>query len=220
MHEDAARSQIVEIGRRMHAAGMAPGQDGNLSIRLSDTEALITPSRVPKGYLSASQIIKVDLAGNVLDGELSPSVETPMHLAVYRAHSHVKACIHAHPVFTIVLSIAEVNLSTKVLPEIATIFGRDIPVAEYVTPGTPEMGDVLVPLIGNSSVAIQKRHGLFSTGATLHDAWYKAEQIEGCAKILYYASRLGGVPELPDDEVERLLAIHDRMPDTPPEKGE
>ena len=217
MSEERARNRIVEIGKRMYVAGMAPGQDGNLSIRLSENEILITPSRVPKGYLSPSQIIKLDLAGNHLEGDLSPSVETPMHLAVYRAHPKVGACIHAHPPFTIVLSISGIKLSTKVLPEIATVFGNDIPEADYVTPGTPEMGDVLVPLIEESSVVIQKRHGLFSTGKTIFDAWYRAEQIEACAKVLYFANRLGAVPELPDDEVKRLLAVNKKLPETPPE---
>ena len=140
-----AAEQIVEVGRRMHAAGMAPGQDGNISVRLSDEEVLITPSRAAKGFLKPSQMIKVDLSGAKIEGDLAPSVETPMHVAVYRAFPDIEACIHAHPTFTIVLSIAEIPLSTRVLPEIATIFGADIPVAEYVTPGTEAMGEVLVP---------------------------------------------------------------------------
>ena len=217
MRDTLARQQIVEIGKRMHAAGTAPGQDGNLSIRLDKDRVLITPSRVPKGFLSQSQIVVVDLDGNLLEGDLSPSVETSMHLAVYRAYDKVKACIHAHPKFIIALSIAGIRLSTKVLPEIATIFGADIPVADYVTPGTPEMGTVLVPLIKDSCLVIQKRHGLFSAGSTIYDAWYKTEQIEACAEVLYHASRFGEVSELPDDEVARLLEIHRRMPATPPE---
>ena len=201
----------------MYAQGMAPGQDGNLSIRLNDREILITPSRLPKGFLKPSQIIKIDPDGNQLDGELTPSVETPMHTTVYRALPNVTACLHAHPLFIIVLSISGITLSTKVLPEIATIFGADIPMAKYVTPGTSEMGTVLIPGLKKSSVVIQERHGLFSTGQTLHEAWYRSEQIEACAKVLYHAHRLGAVSELPDAEIARLLAVHKRIPPTPVE---
>ena len=220
MDEATAREDIVEIGRRMYAQGMAPGQDGNISVRLNEREVLITASRVPKGFMNPRHVIKVDLRGNVLEGGMEPSVETAMHLAVYNAFPEIGAAIHAHPLFTVVLSLAGVELTTRVLPEIATIFGHDIPVARYVTPGTPEMGEVLIPLMKESDLVIQERHGVFSAGPDLYHAWYRADQIESCAKILYYARLLGTVPELPPAEVERLIAVNRRIPPTPPERME
>jgi L-fuculose-phosphate aldolase len=215
--ETIARKQIVEIGKRMHGQGMAPGQDGNISIRLSENEVLITPSRVPKGYMNPFQLIKVDLSGRTLAGDLPPSVETPMHLAIYREMPEIHAGIHAHPIFTVALSMAGIKLSTKVLPEISTIFGDDIPIARYATPGTEEMGLVLIEPLKTSPVVIQARHGIFSAAKTLHDAWYKAEQIEACAKLLYHAHMLGDVPELPADEIIRLKALNKNIPETPEE---
>lgn len=215
--EIIARKQIVEIGRRMHKAGMAPGQDGNISVRLNENEILITPSRVPKGYMTESQMVKLDLNGDKISGELSPSVESIMHLMVYREYKNIGACIHSHPLFIIVLSMAGIKLSTKVLPEIATVFGSDIPVANYVTPGTRKMGEVLLPGLKDSKVVIQERHGLFSTGKSLFEAWYLSEQIESCAKILYYANTLNAIRELPDDEINRLIACNKSLPKTPEE---
>ena len=220
MRETKVRKDIIEIGGRMYAQGMAPGQDGNISVRLNDKEILVTASRVAKGFMSPSHVIKLDMEGNVLDGQFTPSVETSMHLAVYNAYPRINAAIHVHPVFTIVLSISDVRLTTKVLPEIATIFGNDIPVAEYVTPGTSAMGDVLVPLMKESDLVIQERHGLFSAGANLFEAWYRADQIENCAKVLYYAHQRGPVSELPSDEVARLIDVNKRIPPTPPETTE
>ena len=119
--------------------------------------------------------------------------------------------IHAHPNFTVILSLAGIKLSTKVLPEISTIFGNDIPVADYATPGTAQMGSVLIPLLRTSQVVIQQRHGLFSTGGTLHDAWYKAEQIESCAKLLCYARLLGDIPIL-RDQSSQIGLVQARLP--------
>jgi methylthioribulose-1-phosphate dehydratase len=46
--------------------------------------------------MTAADFLRVDLDGNVLDGEGSPSAETPLHLQLYRRARAIGAVLHTH----------------------------------------------------------------------------------------------------------------------------
>ena len=74
------KEDIVEVGRRIYNLGFVAANDGNISVRTGDNEILTTPTGVSKGFMTPDMIIKVDMAGNQLEGELKPSSELRLHL--------------------------------------------------------------------------------------------------------------------------------------------
>ena len=97
--ESKLKLDIVEVGKRLYAKGFVASNDGNISIRISENEVLITPTGISKGYMSPSDILKVDMDGRVLAGTQKPTSEMKMHLAVYKKRQDIKAIVHAHPPF-------------------------------------------------------------------------------------------------------------------------
>ncbi|MHA1237268.1 MAG: class II aldolase/adducin family protein, partial [Candidatus Hodarchaeales archaeon] len=76
---------------------------GNLSFRSSeDPENIfwISPSGMKKDEVSPKHLIKMNMEGKVLDesdeSELSPSVEWPMHLRIYKEDEDFKFIVHSH----------------------------------------------------------------------------------------------------------------------------
>ena len=76
--------KICEIGRRLYDRRMVSANDGNISIRLSQTEILCTPTGISKGLLTPQCLCIVDNEGSLLhaNGEFRPSSEMKMHLCV------------------------------------------------------------------------------------------------------------------------------------------
>ena len=71
---------MVEAGRRMYQHRLIVALLGNLSARVGPDEVLTTPAGVCKGFLSAGDLLAVDLEGRAKkDGH--PSSELAMHLA-------------------------------------------------------------------------------------------------------------------------------------------
>jgi len=56
----------------------------------------IKPSGVPYEALKAEDIVLVDLEGQVVEGWLNPSSDTPTHIEIYKAFPHVGGVAHAH----------------------------------------------------------------------------------------------------------------------------
>src|SRR5699024_10156002 len=70
---------------------------GNVSGFDPEKELLaIKPSGVPYEDLSPKDIVVVDLKGNVVEGDLKPSSDTPTHIELYKAFSGVHGIVHTH----------------------------------------------------------------------------------------------------------------------------
>src|SRR4051812_25265246 len=91
-----AREAVVEFAQRMVADGLVVGTSGNISARVGDL-IVVTPSGVSYTGLQPADIPVVTLDGVVVDGDLAPTSELPMHLACY-ADLGAKAVVHTHSV--------------------------------------------------------------------------------------------------------------------------
>ena len=56
-----------------------------------------------------------------------------------------------------------------------------------------------------------ENHGATTIGSDVMNAYYKMETLEHFAKILFVAQQLGGYNELNAEQVEKLVAIRNRM---------
>ncbi len=101
---DFAAAEIVAVGRRLDRHGWVPATAGNLSRRLLDGRIAITRSGVHKGFLSAGDVIEVDLDGRALNPLHRPSAETLLHCQIYRDLPE-GAVLHGHSVAATVLSL-------------------------------------------------------------------------------------------------------------------
>ena len=207
------RSDICEVARRLYAAGFMTGSDGNLSTILSSNEVLITPSRLCKGFLRPSQIVKIDKQGNQLEGDLPPTVEVAMHLAAYEERPDICAVAHCHPPILVAFTVAGLDLPSSILPEIELMFGGRMPLAPYATPGSPALAESIRESMRNreNSAVLLDHHGLLAVGRDIYQAAIKVEHAEAAARVIYYARQLGGEKPLSADSLEKLHQSHKKI---------
>jgi len=201
--EEQIRSDIVEVGRRLHSRAYVASNDGNISVRLSEDCLLTTPKGVSKGFMSPDMIVMTDLSGRKISGDRDPSSELPMHLAVYQNRPEITAVVHAHPPVSTGFAVAGIPLNRAVLAEVVTTLGS-IPIADYGTPSTPELADAVSKYIKAHDGLLLANHGALTVAGELFAAYFKMETIEHFARISLSARLLGGERMLSRDEVMRL----------------
>ena len=204
--QSSLRDRIVEICKRIHARGWLASTDGNVSVRLDDERILATPTGIHKGFMSADDLIVVDRQGRKLQGTRQPSSELRMHLAAYEERPDVRAVVHAHPTFCIVLSLAGVSLAKCLLPETVLTFGA-IPTTAYTTPTTEEVPIEIRKWVRTFDAIVLERHGSLTVGADVFDAYNKLERMEHVAEITYRARLLGPLQPLSCDQVTHLQNV-------------
>lgn len=197
MEHVAERELIVELTRRAAAEGLSPGTSGNLSIRV-DEGVLITPSGRPPARTEPADICLVDLDGHVLAGELRPSSEVPMHLAVY-ASTDARAVVHTHSSMATAVSLTHMELPA--VHYTINGLGGPVRVAPYATFGTPELAANIAAALDGRTAAIMQNHGTIAIGATLGQAYDRAVLLEWLCTLFFNARQLGTPRILSEDEL-------------------
>lgn len=183
----ALRQTIIEIGRRLGAAGLVAGADGNISCRLLDNNSatsgyLITKSGVAKGYLEEADILQLDINGQNTSSA-SPSIETAMHLAIYAASPEVNAIIHAHPPYATAFALGGVDINSFHLEEMRITLGQ-VSIIPYAEAGSAELAKNAAHQMTEAKAGLLSRHGAISVGTDLIEALYRMETLEHSAKII------------------------------------
>jgi L-fuculose-phosphate aldolase len=202
-NDEATRDAIVDVCQRLYDRGLIAGPDGNVSVRLSNGDVVITPSGRSKGKVTADSLVVVDIAGHVIDGACRPSSEMRMHLRIYQRRDDVNAVVHAHPPTATGFGVAGLSIAASVLPEVILQMGT-IPLVPYATPGTEALPDSMEPFLMRHDAFLLANHGATTVGATLEVAHQRMESLEHAARILFVARSLGTVNELSAADVMAL----------------
>ncbi len=169
---------------------------GNVSgIDRENGLVVIKPSGVDYDVMKASDMVVVDLkTGEVVDGDLNPSSDTPTHLVLYKAFPEIGGIVHTHSTYATAWAQAG-----KDIPNIGTTH------ADYFHDEIPCTGDMTADQMGeyehNTGVVIVNRivagginpvhtpavlvknHGPFAWGKDADQAVYHAVVTEQVAKM-------------------------------------
>ncbi len=206
--EKELREEICEIGRNLFNKNFVAANDGNISVRLSETEILATPTATSKGYLKPENIVKLDINGTILEAKegVKPSSEIKMHLRCYQKMEECNGVVHAHPPYATAFAIKGEILDKATMPEVV-IAMPVIPLAKYGCPSTEEVPDSIEPFFGKVEAVNLESHGSITWGSTLMDAYLNMERLEYIAKLTYITRQIDGERELPSERIQELIEL-------------
>jgi L-fuculose-phosphate aldolase len=191
------RIEVIAIARRMTADGLVVGTSGNVSVRCGDLVA-VTPSGVDYDELAVSDIPLVDLSGEVVEGNLEPTSELPMHLVAFRDHD-AGAVVHTHSLYATALSLLRDDVPA-VHYQLAE-FGGTVQVAEYADFGSDELAEAMSKALTGRHGCLLRNHGTLTLGKNLRQAYNRARQLEWLCQLWLTASRVGTPILLTDEEL-------------------
>jgi L-fuculose-phosphate aldolase len=203
------KDEIVQYGKLLHQTGLVAATDGNLSVRLNDGTVLCTPTLMSKGMMTVDDLVIVDPLGQKVSGRRGVSSEIAMHLFIYRNRPDVNAVVHAHPPTATGFAAAGMPLDSALCSEIVITLGT-VPLANYETPGTPELAEGLAPLVGGHDAILMANHGVVTYGEDLLTAYMNMETVEHYAKIALVTHMLGKQKPLSDTHVSKLREIRQK----------
>ncbi|MEW2577142.1 class II aldolase/adducin family protein [Streptomyces syringium] len=181
-------ADVVTTARRTTSEGLVVGTSGNVSARVGDV-VLVTPSGVPYDRLGPGDAVGVDLDGRQVLGELTPTSELPMHLAVYRA-TDARAIVHTHAVHATAVSTLVDEL--PLVHYMAAALGGPVRVAPYALYGTEELAGHLLEALDGRTGALLRNHGTVTYGSTLDQAYDRTAQLEWMCRLWLTAATVPG----------------------------
>ncbi|MDT7711366.1 MAG: L-ribulose-5-phosphate 4-epimerase [Pseudonocardiales bacterium] len=179
---------------------------GNVSGRVPGADLMvIKPSGVSYDELTPASMIVCDLAGEVVEGDLSPSSDTAAHAYVYRAMPQVGGVVHTHSTYGCAWA-ARGEPIPCVLTAMADEFGGEIPVGPFALIGNEDIGKgIVATLSGHRSPAVLMRnHGVFTIGKDPKAAVKAAVMCEDVARSVHIARQLGEPLPIEQSDIDYL----------------
>jgi L-fuculose-phosphate aldolase len=218
------REEVARVAKQLIDSGLVTGTSGNVSASTPEGDVLMTPSGIDYGELEPNDVVLVGVAGEVLEGSLQPSTETPMHTGIYRARPEVGAVVHTHSVFATTLAclgwtIPPVHYMLTTLSE-----DGEIPLAPYTTYGTEQLADYAAEALGESrNACLLQNHGTITVGDSPEKAFSRTVVLEEMAEI-YYRTRVAGgpvllAPEQVEDVATKISGYGQTKPASPDDEG-
>lgn len=208
---EALKKAVCDANLDLVAKGVVIYTWGNVSgIDRESGLVVIKPSGVDYDNMKPEDMVVVDLEGNVVEGDLRPSSDTPTHLEIYKKFPEVGGVTHTHSTFA--CAFAQAGLSIPALGTThADYFYGDIPCArelteeEVNTEYEKNTGLVIIDAMKDiDPIAVPgilvKNHGPFSFGKDAAASVYHAVVLEEVAKMAYIALTLNK-----DSEIKQYL---------------
>jgi L-fuculose-phosphate aldolase len=197
------RADLADAARALPARGLSPGTSGNVSVR-DGNGFLITPSGVPYGAMTASDIVQLDGSGHVVGGHLAPSSEWRLHRGLYRERPDVGAIVHAHPRHATALACTGRDIPAFHYM-VAITGGDSIRCAPYAPYGTEELTRAAAHALGDRHACLMANHGAVTVGTQLSAALDLMTQVEELAAQYCVALQIGSVAVLSREEMAEII---------------
>lgn len=195
------KKQVCDANRSLVDHGLVKLTWGNVSaIDRTAGLVVIKPSGISFAEMKPEDMVVVDMDGQVVEGTLNPSSDTPTHLVLYRKFQKIGSIVHTHSTFATGWAQAG-----RDIPNIGTThadsFYDDIPCTrdlrrnEVFGDYEMETGRVIVERfrsldpIATPGVLV-RNHGPFTWGETVSEAIENAIVLEEVAKIAFVSSTI------------------------------
>jgi len=174
---------------------------------------VIKPSGISYRDMTAAQMVVVNMEGEVVEGDLRPSSDTPTHLALYRAFQGAGGIVHTHSVYATSWAQAGVDI-----PNIGTThsdyFHGAVPCTRDMTPEEikgdyeRETGNVIIERFRtidpmHTPAVLVKNHGPFTWGGDPFQAVENAVVLEQVAKMAAIAYSVNPSLEMNPSLIEK-----------------
>lgn len=198
------RRKVIEIALEVQKMKLVPLTFGNFSLKDAETSYVcITPSGMKYETLQPEDIVVMDKKCNIIDGKRKPSIEAPMHCAVYRKRDDVFGVVHTHSSYATAWACCNKAIPC-ILAETAALVGGPIKCAPFAPMGTVELAEVTAEGLGKADAVLMERHGALAVGPNIDAALVNAVILEETAKVAYFSKAIGEVEELPEEVYKRL----------------
>jgi L-fuculose-phosphate aldolase len=195
------RAQVALMCRMLFEEGWNDHIAGHITYRLDNGQVLTNPWELAWDEITASDIITLDEAGNIIDGEWNVTPALGLHIQLHRLRPDVNVVIHNHTRWSGIW--ANMHRVPAVYDQSSAYVDGPLPLYnEYA--GTFEDEDkslTAAKALGDAKWALLANHGALVVGRDLRQAHLRAITLEWRSRRAYEVELAGGGLPMTEEQI-------------------
>ena len=196
------RTEMVLLARTLWREGFDDHLAGHITVNQGDGTLLCNPWLLTWEEFRPQDVIRIDLDGNVVEGDWPVPLGIPLHLELHRARPDVQVAVHHHPRWGTVW--ADLGRLPGRYDQSSVLGGGQAAlVDEYAgTVNDASSAAKAIASMGDAELAILAHHGVFVLGGSIRAAHQRAVAFESRCRTAWLTDVAGGGEELPPAVVD------------------
>ncbi|EOI01801.1 L-ribulose-5-phosphate 4-epimerase [Enterococcus moraviensis ATCC BAA-383] len=212
------KEEVFQANLALPKHGLIKYTWGNVSAIDREQELfVIKPSGVDYETLTAQDMVVCDLNGQVIEGNLNPSSDTPTHAVLYQHFPEIGGIVHTHSTWATIWAQAGLDVPAMGTTHADTFYGS-IPCTRFLTQEEidqgyeAETGNVIIETFNERNIqpleipgVLLHGHGPFTWGKDAKSAVMNAVVLDEVCKMNLFARDLN---HFADNLPQRILDKH------------
>ncbi|HEU4340248.1 MAG TPA: class II aldolase/adducin family protein [Candidatus Binatia bacterium] len=178
---------------------------GHVSARIPESDLFLLTPRIGLALVKESQLLTINLKGEVIEGSHPAPSETWLHTSIMKAKPEVEAITRIHARVANMFSVTDSKLQP--VHNHGSFFVGGVPVfykPDLIT--TQRLGEEVVQALGDGPAVLLRGNGQVTVGRTIPEAVMMAIYLEEAAEILHGALQIGKpIPLSADESAQRRI---------------
>jgi L-fuculose-phosphate aldolase len=198
------QEELTILARTLWREGYDDHLAGHITINRGDGTLWCNPWLMTWAEFRPSDVIVIDLEGNVLEGNWPMPPGATIHLELHKARPGIGVVVHSHPRFGTVW--ADMHRIPDMFDQSSGLGGGKVALVDEYRGAVNDRGAAraAVDAFGDADLGLLANHGVLIVGASVRAAHQRAVAFEQRCRNAWYVEAAGGGVPLPDDVQERF----------------
>jgi ribulose-5-phosphate 4-epimerase/fuculose-1-phosphate aldolase len=189
------QQQVALLARLLFAEGYDDHLAGHITLREPDGTIIVTPWGLTWDEMTASDMMRIDVDGNVLEGKWTVTPAIPLHLEFHKARADADVVVHNHPRWGTIW--ADLHRAPPVYDQTSAQVADDpLIYDDFNGPvNSTENARACVEALGDGRMALLGNHGVLVVGKDIQQAHHRCVFLEWRCRQAWHVEAIGqGVP--------------------------
>lgn len=210
------KEKVCQANLLLPKYGLVKFTWGNVSEISEDRKYIvIKPSGVDYETMKPSDMVVVDMDGNVVDGDLKPSSDTPTHIELYKSFPEISGITHTHSRWATIMAQAKLDVKATGTTHADYFYGpipvtRDMTKEEIQGEYEKNTGLVIIETFKDRNLKADEvpavlvaNHGPFTFGKDAGDSVFHSVVLEEVAFMDWHLEALGKQDAMSQDLLDK-----------------
>jgi L-fuculose-phosphate aldolase len=195
--ELSPQAELALLGRTLHREGYDDHLAGHITYAQADGSLLVNPFGLPWDEIRASDVMRIDREGHVLDGPWTVTPAIELHLALHRVRHDVRVAVHNHPRWGTVW--ADIHRIPPIYDQTSALIDGDPALYNEYQGAVNDVAnaEAAVRAMGDAKMALLANHGVFVVGDSIRQAHLRSITLEWRCRQAWHVEAVGGGVALP-----------------------